>query len=176
MHSQDGSIYLNTSDTSGHTPDQANFYINNRRHMSLLSTIPASRSRTIEDLLQALRAEARSYFAALKNKHSHPELMSKGIIVTLEDIKADSRFVLPDGNEYENYVRQRVENAQLPQPKEMSRVVQVHLTTYSGKGWMDEAGTVNLWRRLDALAEMEALSIWESGLEEDSGVRRRTMG
>jgi hypothetical protein len=66
-------------------------------------------------------------------------------------------------------VRDRVENAQLPQPKEMSRVVQVHLTTHSGKAWMDEDGTVNLWRRIDALAKMEALRIGESSFEEDSG-------
>jgi hypothetical protein len=61
--------------------------------MSLSPTIPASRCRTIEDLLQALRTEARSYFTALKKNHSHPELMFKCIIVTLEDNKADSRFV-----------------------------------------------------------------------------------
>jgi hypothetical protein len=51
----------------------------------------------------------------------------------------------------------------------MSRVVQVHLTTHSGNAWKDEDGTVNLWKRVDTLTEMEALRIGESGLEEDSG-------
>jgi hypothetical protein len=92
-------------------PLTVQLYINNRRRMSLSPTIPTSRCRTIEDLLQAFRTEARSYFAALKKHHSRPELMFKGIIVTLEDNKAASRVVSPDnGYEYENWVRERVEN------------------------------------------------------------------
>ena len=48
-------------------------------------------------------------------------------------------------------------------------MIQVHLTTYPGKAWIDDDGTVNLWRWINALAEMEASRTGESGLEEDSG-------